>query len=321
MIDSITRSSIAILERTIVSQIDVLINQAADSTKPLSDVLRQVKIVSARIQDAKLSEWATKELNGYSGDDILPEYRKSRELTAIGNWSGPFGSGIKNAKISLVGLPNEFVDGLTNVEFHYPVAELEALSQSEDALGVLWDPVSIDQYNTYVSSNQGGVGYEHMILIGARSLISKAFIFGLLDSIRNNVLDFALALSAAAPRIGDSDGPTVNDPKVLGVVQNFHVTIYGDGANVANGDGLYQQSTVTKNDSQALISAACQLGLSREDAQDFLRDIVADGNVEGERTRSFIRRLEGGAITVAGNTTASMVATGLIELAGQFLGG
>lgn len=305
-----------------MSRLAALIDQTADGTRPLSDVLRQVKIVASRIGDVELSTWATKELSGYGVADDLPAYRSSRRLPVRGNWSGPMGSGINNASVSWAGVPEEFHRALFCAEFRQSVAELEMVGHSDGGGGarIDWDPRAVWEYNKMVREGEGGAGFEMMELLSAHVHFPRNILVGILDAIRTRVLDLALDLERVSPEVGEPGGPTVSDAQVEAAVQTFHITIHGDGANVSTGDHAKLRSTVKKGDAQALVEAAREIGLSPEDAESFREAVEADGDAVAERTQGFVERVRSGAVVLVGNTSGSLAATGLIQAAGMFFG-
>jgi len=80
-----------------------LINQDIN----LSTILRKAKVLASILKNKKLKDWVNNELGGYFGDAIstLPKYRKIH-LENMGHFSGPFGSGIRNALIPIGYLPD-----------------------------------------------------------------------------------------------------------------------------------------------------------------------------------------------------------------------
>lgn len=301
-----------------MSRIAALIDQAADSSRSLSDVLRQVKIVAARIGDRELGAWATRELAGYGPDDELPTYRAARLFPVVGDWSGPFGSGLTNARVSAVGVKDDFLDWF-RFALRAPVAEMETLSTGDQDPVIRWDPWAVVEYERRAQNGEGGATIEMMSLIDARLVIPRNTFTGLLDIIRTRVLDLALALEDASPDAGEPDGPTVANEKVGAVVQNFF-TVNGHGTNIATGDGARQRSTVNKVDLTELVRAARELGLSAEHADEFGAAVEADGGVAGDRTKTFVERVRSGAVTLAGDVAASVAATGLLQLVAGFAG-
>ncbi|MDM8085126.1 hypothetical protein QUV83_10150 [Cellulomonas cellasea] len=301
-----------------MSRLATLIDQAADGSRSLSDVIRQVKILAARIGDDTLARWATNELNGYGQDQDLPEYRARRHLPARGTWSGPGGLSVPG-QVSPAGIAEDFLT-IFSTEFREPVAELERLSTGDRDPMIKWDPYQVNEYDRRTRNGEGGARIELLVLSEAWLVVPRTMLAGILDKIRTRVLDLALALEDVAPDAGEPGGPTVADHQLGSVVQTFNITVNGDGANIATGEGARQRSTVKKGDLADLVRAARELGLSAEHATEFGAAVQADGGVVGARTRTFVERVRVGAIALAGDVAANVAASGLLELVAGFSG-
>jgi len=193
-----------------MSRISTIIDLASEGSRPLADLLRQVKIVAARTGAAELGEWAHRELNGYGPQDPLPSFRGPHQAPVIGTWSGPMGSSSRGM-LSRVGLRQDFVDTWFAMSLRQPVAELEALMAGGDDPAIGWDPYAVLQYDQWANSGEGGATWEFMTLVGAKTVAPRQMIAGVLDAIRNQVLDLALALEAVSPTVGEPGGPTMAD--------------------------------------------------------------------------------------------------------------
>ena len=79
-------------------------NSAVDAKSDLATLLRQCKLLAARLGSEPLEHWVIWESNGYPGDVGVPKYR-IWSVEVLGDFVGPFGSGIKNARIPIGLLP------------------------------------------------------------------------------------------------------------------------------------------------------------------------------------------------------------------------
>ena len=79
---------------------------AVDAKSDLGTLLRKCKVLAAHLGSKPLEEWLIWESNGYPGHIKVPNYRVW-PLDVKGNFSGPFGSGLRNAPIPLVLIPKE----------------------------------------------------------------------------------------------------------------------------------------------------------------------------------------------------------------------
>lgn len=221
------------------SRLSALIEIAADSGNPLADVLRQVKILAARIAAPELGAWADSELNGYRDKTTLPHYRQKRLLPIVGVWMGPVNS--ISMPVSMAGVTNEFFEDHFKTAFPHPLRELESITTADEDPSIQWDPFIVHQYNRLVTS--AGVSYASHQLIEARAVVSRSMLAGILDSIRSKVLDLALELEQVAPESGEIGGPTIKDKDVAAATQNFYINVTGNGTNVTTGDFAEQSST------------------------------------------------------------------------------
>jgi len=305
-----------------MSRLSKMIDGAADGSESLTSLLRQVKVLGSRIGADELADWATKELLGYGVDDEVPAYRGPLSLPVVGTWAGFGGRRITNQPISSVGLDEGFRSGLFDRTMREPVAELEALATGDDDPGMMWDPFALTVYERKVASGEGGARIAMMNLVEARLVLPRTVLVGVLDAVRNQVLELALALERVSSDVGEPDGPTVaDDAQVSRVAQHFNFTIYGDGTNIATGKKARQVSTVTKGDIEALTVAAQGIGLTPEAADKFREAILADGDEVGDNTGSFLDRVRAGTVDLVGNVSANIAASGLLELAGAYFGG
>lgn len=65
----------------------------------LGPILLKLRLLAAHLGSRPLAEWVKHESEGYPADAELPDYRII-PVSYTASFSGPFGSGIKNAPIS-----------------------------------------------------------------------------------------------------------------------------------------------------------------------------------------------------------------------------
>ena len=79
---------------------------AVDANSDLGTILRKCKVLAARLGSVSLENWLLWEANGYPEDVAVPNYR-IWPLDVKGYFSGPFGSGLQNAPIPSICLPEK----------------------------------------------------------------------------------------------------------------------------------------------------------------------------------------------------------------------
>ncbi len=98
---------------------------AVDGESDLGALLRKCKVLAARLGSEPLENWVLWESNGYPENVEVPDYR-TWELQLTGHFFGPFGSGIQNAPIPLVCVPDKFRKHYERYECRQSIASIEA---------------------------------------------------------------------------------------------------------------------------------------------------------------------------------------------------
>jgi len=99
-------------------------NAAVDNNTDLATLLRKCKLLAAQLDMQPMQEWVTWESNGYPDSIPIPEYR-IWSLEIKGHFAGPFGSGIKNAPIPLVCIPEKTRKQYEKYECRQSIASIE----------------------------------------------------------------------------------------------------------------------------------------------------------------------------------------------------
>ncbi len=115
--------------------LDEIERDAADSSKPLADVLRKCLMLGGRTKSTKLMDWATKELQGYKPEDELPAYRNVDAIIAIDGISGRLR--ITQQQITPHQLPDGIRDHIDQaVPLAKGVGEIEAMANRASEKGL-----------------------------------------------------------------------------------------------------------------------------------------------------------------------------------------
>jgi AbiTii len=140
----------------------------------VATLLRKVKLAAAKLQLAAVETWVEMELNGY-GNLPVPDYRKMIGQPKARN---PF-----RGWIPISGEP-EFMAMISEVAPKQSIASLEELTVGK---GQIHFPMSSALINTI---NQGS-----QIALGEMSVfLDRTQIVGILDAVRNKVLDWSIEL-------------------------------------------------------------------------------------------------------------------------------
>lgn len=144
---------------------------------PVSDLLRKALVVTRKLGVSHIEKWLNNELNGYGPDSEVPQYREIHGQVKVWNpyhgWQ-PLNFG-----------DSEMAEALTKRKIMQPVGELDSLNTKGDG-GYLQVPFPQHIINSLM--NAMNVPLQPTLHVAPSEVI------GLLDAVRNNVLDFALQL-------------------------------------------------------------------------------------------------------------------------------
>lgn len=161
-----------------VSIIEKLQRDAEDPNVEVSTLLRQVKIAAVKLGVGSVEDWVEHELNGYSTGASIPEYRRMTGRPMVQNpYRGWMPIGGEIADISR--RPNG-----------QSVAVLESLIKRHQKGSRLHWPYP-DEISSAINKMNGTTGWNCGLEIDQSQVI------GILDRVRNLVLDWALNLEKA----------------------------------------------------------------------------------------------------------------------------
>ena len=212
--------------KTKMSLLRQIQDAAVDSSTPITDLLRRCAILANRLGNAEFKHWVDSELNGYPASATLPDYRIIPSQ-AHGNFAGAFGSGLNNFVIPPSSLSKEYRRYAERVMLHQPISFCAAMAQT-DLSGSVNAPWPGDLLLI--------VGREivpDMQLVGANQPISRASLLGIVDIVRNRVLEFAIQIEGVSAHAGEIHAsPAVSPEKVA---QLYQTIVVGNVSNVASG--------------------------------------------------------------------------------------
>lgn len=238
----------------------------------LGSVLLKLRLLAARLGSNDLEEWVKHESEGYPPDSALPDYRIVG-VTYTGNFSGPFGSGIKNAPIPPY-LISKFVNDSWNSfsvrESIAAVGELVKSSADGDSLGI--------EASNLILMLQGKVyeGYACNSISGNISAVSMSEI---LQAVRNRVLELTIELEKSIPEatlitFGTHEMDKDNASKAQQITQQI---IYGNVGNAISGGS---ESTINVNiqssNKESVVNYLKESGIPEADANEFAQIVASE---------------------------------------------
>jgi hypothetical protein len=253
--------------------LDEIQNELTDSEKSLTDILRKSKIVGSLLKNQQLKEWVDRELKGYWGVEKkdIPDYRITKAQN-FGNFSGPFGSGVNNGGIPTAFLPEDIKELFSDLVFRQSISELQSMANSgSKSMMNKWPTEIIAHMQRKVTI------YEGMHIVEAWQHISIEQIIGVLDTVRNRLLDFILELKEAYPDQTQEESKLSEIPKEE-VTNHFHTYISGGKNIIASGSNVKQHidKVVLENDIESLKSFLENLSLPSNEITELENIVTKD---------------------------------------------
>jgi AbiTii len=248
--------------------LETIQQSAVDANADVSTVLRQCRLLAARLDSRPLEEWVVWESDGYPSTAEVPPYRVW-PIEVRGTFSGPFQSMAKNYLVPPALLPENARDGYERWECRMSVAALEATLA--DANGTLYVPTG---NLSLVLGENVLAGYN---CIQARGVFSSLRLVEVLNAVRNRVLEFVLAVWKEAPAAGEIDVPAASRLGGERVTQIFNTVVRGGSVNLV---GAVNASTVafnvTPGDWGSLELVLGDSGLTEDDLSELQAALEAD---------------------------------------------
>lgn len=248
----------------------------------IGPILLKLRYLAARLGSDPLEEWVKHESEGYPAGVEVPEYRKLG-VSYLGDFSGPFGSGIKNAPIPPFLIEKHAGAGWVNYEMRQSIAAIDDLISSaniDDNAGSL----RVDASNLILLL-QGKV-YEDYACNSVRGSISTAALAEIQHAVRSRILELTIEIDKKIPSAGEiSLGPISNyvpNSDAQTVTNITNQVIHGNITTVSSlGANAKISVQVAAGDKEAFQAALEHAGLPSEDAVE-LTKIVASEEAESE---------------------------------------
>lgn len=292
---------------------------ATDDKISLTVVLRKCKILAAELGNEKLAEWVGNEQNGYSDVEQCPDYRKLK-TQSFGTLIG--GNNMsKHVPIPPSSLPEELKEFCTTDYLMKGIAFYEHTLADREiqkvGLRIPWhgDAIAVTARH-----------YEKMgnpTLVEASKVLSLSSIAGLLETVRNRVLDFVLEIEKQFPDVGEAsfDKDSVDEKTVDKIVQ---MNFYGDTV-VVNGAETVNVQIVKQGDFDSLSRFLKSMGFDEAKIGELHQAIEEDGVPKskkgmGKKIAGWLTKNVGVAAVAAGSAAASTGGTKVAEALFKFFG-
>lgn len=280
--------------------------ECLDSRTAVADVLRKAIVVARKLGVTELQEWLNKELNGYDDLTDLPSYR--RVYGQLQAWD-PY----RNGWIPFIIRDPKFAEVVAECRIGQRVGELEDIARSSSgkttALEFPFSP-------TQMEALQVEEGYR------PSRLLSRTHVVGIIDSVRNVVLNWTLKLEEDGIL---GQGMTFDSQeKAKALHANYTVNNFFGGVSNSQiqqgGHGSTQ--SISTMDLAALREVMKELGRRAEelelkpaDAAQFLSDVqTAEAQLSSPRpNRIVVRELIASITNILEGCAGSVLASGLLH--------
>jgi len=237
----------------------------------LGPILLKVRLLAARLGSQPLADWVKHESEGYPPDAPVPDYRVI-PVTYTATFSGPFGSGIRNAPIPPHLIEKHAGRHWTKYTIRQSVAGVDDLlatsSKGHGSLG-------IDAANLILLL-QGKV-YEDYACNSVTGSISRASLAELRHSVRSRVLELTIELEKAIPEaasiaMGTGDIKAIKNSATASQISQQ--IIYGNVTSISASGDARVNVAIGQMDLGGLVEFLTKNGIAEGDARQ-LGDLMA----------------------------------------------
>lgn len=234
----------------------------------LGPILLKLRLLAARIGSQPLADWVRHESEGYPRDAEIPDYRFI-PVSYTANFSGPFGSGIKNAPISPYLVEKFAGEHWVRYGMRESIAAVDDLLANAETGGQLCINAA-----DLILILQGKV-YEDYACNSVTGSVARSSLAAIRHAVRSRVLELTIELEksvpgAAAVAIGPAALPSF--PSAAAATQIAQQIIYGNFTSIAaTGERATIQVAVAPHDGRSLAQFLTTSGMAAEDAQELAR--------------------------------------------------
>lgn len=236
----------------------------------IAPVLLKLRMLAARLGSQPLADWVKYESEGYPNEVEVPDYRVLG-VSYTATFSGPFGSGIKNAPISPYLVEKYAGKSWIRFEMRQSVAAIDELLGSSEKGGSLHIEAS-----NLILLLQGKV-YPDYACNAVSGTISRASLAAIRHAVLSRVLELTIEIEKAVPEASNvslGDSGQLSSGAAGKTTQITHQIIYGNYTAVSASEGSSVTIHIGERDTNALAAYLESVGISQQDAKE-LADLAA----------------------------------------------
>ncbi len=238
----------------------------------LGSILLKLRLLAARLGSEVLEEWVKYESEGYPKEAELPDYRVI-DVRYRGTFSGPFGSGIRNAQIPLYIIEKYAGENWVNYKMRESISAVDELVKKGNDGYYL----GIDASNLVLLLH--GKVYKGYACNDVTGTISHVSLSEIQQAVRSKVLELTLEFEKSIPTamditFGASGFEKTNLEKIQQISQQI---IYGNVATaIAGGHGTTVTIAIEERDKDSLIDYLKSSGIPEVDAVEFTKIVESE---------------------------------------------
>lgn len=237
-----------------------------ENNPDLGTILLKLRFLASRLGSEPLEDWVKYETEGYPQDCEIPAYRVVA-VTYKGTWSGPFGSGIRNAPIPSYLIEKHAGENWIEHKVRESIAGVQELGKNEG--------LEVNASNLILLL-QGKV-YEDWACNSITGKISVVAVREITQAVRARVLELTLELEKRLPEAAEvtlQNAIEKTSESAAKVTQIFNQTVYGNVTHVTATDNAQVSLAITAGDNTSMIRELVKAGLPEQAAKE-ITEIVA----------------------------------------------
>lgn len=248
--------------------LDDIIEIATDDKMPIGTLLRKCLVLEQTFKNEKFKVWLNNELDGYDDAAELPPYRKFNAVS-YGFFVGMAGRQINDQPLALHILEQADRELMTVCPLVQSASSYEGIPDKGTDAQFPWNPILTTKYQRKFFKD------SDLVLNRAWQLIPGSVIIGLLETVRNRVLRFALdlkdELGPSIPTVANIPSEAI-DRSVVNHIYGGNITIASHAENFTQ----ISQTNVNEGNFAELEAALSNLGITKEGLIALTSDIATD---------------------------------------------
>lgn len=190
--------------------VDEIIELTSSDKEPIGNALRKCLILESQYPNEAFRAWLDKEMDGYDDEsEDLPSYRSFRAIS-YGHFIGIAGRSLSDQPLSLHILDKDDYERMKLCSLTQPASAYEGRGDRSSDAQFPWNPALTVKYQNRFFKD------SDLVLNRAWQVIPGSVIVGLLESVRNRILRFALDMRRS---ISTEGTVTISDEQVTSMVQ------------------------------------------------------------------------------------------------------